>query len=144
MHRHRREKLIELAPAIPPSRSFPAVRVLRTAEELEAAQDRARAFERRDAERYQRLHSYSEFASALALERSPEFTPRSDLHPAGSGLSVHNRPRGLRPETTELDAGADGSGQQVELMRRAFGTYETQFHLSGYGSGIGTQAGNPQ
>jgi hypothetical protein len=98
MHRHRREKLIDLAPASPPSRSFPAVRVLRTDEELEAAQDRALAFERRDAERYQRLDSYSELATVLPLERSPEFGPASDLHPAGSGLSMHNRARRSSPK----------------------------------------------
>lgn len=54
MHHGRRSKLIELPRIVSASRSFPAVRMLRTDEELEAALDRARAFERRDAERYLR------------------------------------------------------------------------------------------
>jgi hypothetical protein len=99
MHRRRRAKLIDLAPAILPFRSAPTVRVLRTDEELEAAQDRARAFERRDAEQYQRLQTHSDIATVLLLERSPEFRPPSDLHPAGSGLRARNRARGLSPET---------------------------------------------
>jgi hypothetical protein len=106
MHRHRRQKLIEdLAPDVHPSLSVAAVRVLRTDVELETAQDRARAFERRNKERYQGLRSTSELARVVPLERSPECKPLSHLHPAGSGLSAHNRPRGLSPEAMGLDAG---------------------------------------
>jgi len=72
MHRSRRKELIDLAPVISLSRSSSTVRVLRTEEELEAAQERARAFERRDAELYQRLQPYCELAIVLPLEQAPE------------------------------------------------------------------------
>jgi hypothetical protein len=123
MHSRRREKLIDLAPAVPPSRSFPAVRVLRTNEELEAAQERARAFERRDAERCQRRQAHSGVATVLPLERSPESRRFSDLHPAGSGLSGRNRARRLSPETMDL-VPADGNRQQLKLTRY-IDTHET-------------------
>lgn len=74
MNWRRMEKLIELAPAAPPSRSIPAVRVLRTPEEFEAAHDRARAFERRDAERYERFQSHSGVAAVLRLQPPSEST----------------------------------------------------------------------
>jgi hypothetical protein len=83
MHRRRREKLVDLTPAVPPSRSFQTVRVLRTNEEFEAARDRARVYERRDAELYQRHQSYSELATVLQIGTGAEFRPLSDLHPAG-------------------------------------------------------------
>ena len=106
MYRRRTQKLIEdMALAVPPPGSFPAVRVLRTREELEAAQDRARAFERRDSDRYQGFQSSSELAKVLPLERSPERKPLSDLHPAGSWLSMQNRAHSLNPVTLGLDAG---------------------------------------
>jgi hypothetical protein len=142
MHRHRREKLIALAPAVPPSRSFPAVRVLRTDEELEVAQDRARAFERRDAERYQRHQSSSELATVQPLERSPEFRPLRDLHPAGSGLSAHDRAGRFGPETMKLMP-SDRSGPETESTRR-IDPYETRFGFSERGYGMGTQPYKPQ
>jgi hypothetical protein len=105
MHRRRRQKLIDIAPVALSFRSSAAIRVLRTAEELEAAQDRVRAFERRDAEGRQRLQSTSELARVLPLRKSPELRPHSDLHPAGSGLVVPNNARASAPETMGVDAG---------------------------------------
>jgi hypothetical protein len=103
MYRRRTEKLIDLAPPVPPSRSVPAVRVLRTREDLEIAQERARAFERRDTDRYQRLQSYSDLAAILPSERSVELRPLSDLHPAGSGLELRNPASGLSLDPIGLE-----------------------------------------
>jgi hypothetical protein len=105
MHRRRKEKLIDLAPSLPPSRTYPAVRVLRTEQELTAAQNRARAFECRDAERYERHQASSGLAQVLPLERPPELLGLGDLHPAGSGLREQGRARGLNSEIVGLGAG---------------------------------------